>query len=97
MSHSTTPESPTQLVWKPQIKHIYFSQGGEKKGWGDYVAKTAAFSRNWTYRAQNKFREQMKAKIHYVIIKVTIKLYPYKVYSNPPLNLTEIHTKLKLN
>jgi len=23
MSHSTTPESPIQQLWKPQIKHIY--------------------------------------------------------------------------
>jgi hypothetical protein len=36
MSHSTTPESPTQLLWQPQIKHIYFSQDKNKKqlNWG---------------------------------------------------------------
>ena len=37
MAHHTTPESTTQLLWKPQIKHIYCRQDKNKKQrrWGE--------------------------------------------------------------
>ena len=52
------------------------------------MTKTAAFSREWTRRAQNKFREQMTVKIHYMIIEVTIKFIfiqgVFKLTPSPP-------------
>jgi hypothetical protein len=31
MSHFTIPESPTQLLWKPQIKHVYSTKDNNQK------------------------------------------------------------------